>query len=468
MTMYNKGRESGIFNINPDQYIPQISYFSKEDAEAFVEQVRTNGFEYVRFELPDMAGLSRGKTIPIGHIASYMRTGLNLYGGAVALDSYSIPVKNSGYNEEVNFTDCVMIPDIKTLSKVPWLNKTARVICDTMWYDGKAQMAAPRLLLKKILNFAESLGYVVKMGHEYEFYITGKDSQEPLYNGQPIFVTSRTHKDEIVDQLIRVLQDQGIDIITWNSEHGPGQMEINYSAMDGIAAADRAFVFKGTVKEYLAKNGYNATFMTKPYAGLSGSCSHFHVSLLSKETGKNVFLDASHDDGMSLIMKNFIQGILNHVPASMALWNPTPNCYRRIRPQTYAPSNISWGIQDRSASVRVKASCDEAEHIEVRVPSAMSNPYLVAASTIASGLIGVIDKLQLVDPSEGPCENNSRFEKLPTEIPDSLKALENDSALGFILGEEFTKVYLAMKWQEFTRLRNHIPQAETNEYFELY
>lgn len=447
---------------------PRLRLHTAEEAAAFASQVKEAGFDFVRFEVPDMAGLSRGKTIPISHVASYMENGLNLYGGTVALDTASVPVRNSGYNEERNFADCVMVVDTQTLSPVPWLDRTARVICDTMWYDGTPQFAAPRLLLKKMLNLAARLGYTVKMGHEYEFYAVDRETRAPLWGGQPIFVTARTHENPVFDALIRTLQAQGVDIITWNVEHGPAQMEINYSALDGVAAADRAFVFKSTVKEFLAKHGMLATFMTKPYKGLSGSCSHFHISLWHTATGQNAFLDKSAEHGLSAVMRSFIQGILDHARGAMAIWNPTPNCYRRIRPRTYAPSNISWGIQDRSASVRVKATYDEATHLELRVPSAISNPYLVAASTIACGLLGVLQQRELSPAGTGPKEEDSRFEKLPTAIEDALEAFETDHDLRNLLGDEFVKVYTTMKWQEVCRLRDEIPQAETAEYFELY
>ncbi|NEU99590.1 glutamine synthetase family protein [Bradyrhizobium uaiense] len=451
-----------------DRHIPKLVLASEKEANDFVKKVESQGFDFVRFEIPDMAGLSRGKTIPISHVAGYLKSGLNLYGGTVALDSYSIPVRNSGYNEEMNYQDCVMVADQNTLMPVPWLEKTGRVICDTMWYNGRAQLAAPRMLLKKMLSVAESLGFNVMMGHEYEFYVVDAETRKPIFGGQPIFATARTHQHPAIDDLIRILQAQGIDIITYNVEHGPGQVEINYSAQIGVDAADRAFVFKNTVKEYLAKHGLLATFMTKPYKGLSGSCAHYHVSLLKKEGGGNAFLDLEDDDGMSRIFKSFIQGVLDHARGAMAIWSPTPNCYRRIRPHTYAPSNISWGIQDRSASVRVKASKDKSTHMEVRVPAAMSNPYLVAATTIGSGLLGLMHERELMPSGSGPKEDDPRYAKLPTEIEDALDAFEADTALRDLLGEEFVKVYLAMKRQETARLRDEIPAAEVNEYFELY
>jgi glutamine synthetase len=443
-------------------------HHTPETAKDFAQNLRENSVEFVRFELPDLAGLSRGKTVPIDHVESYVLNGLNLYGGTVTLDTNSNPIPGVGYNEDVNFADCLMVADPDSVSNVPWLANTARVICDTKWYDGRPQQAAPRMVLKNIIATAASMGYGVKMGHEYEFYVVDLETRKPIYTGQPIFVTAATHRYPQLDKLMRVLGLSGVDMITANGEHGPGQWELNFAALDGIAAADRAFVFKNTVKEYLRTEGLLATFMTKPYKGLSGSCSHFHVSLFDLETGKNIFLDTSNKDGMSPLMQSFVQGILDHARATQAIWNPTTNCYRRIRPATFAPSNISWGVEDRSASVRIKASKDKRQHLEVRVPSALSNPYLTAAATIAAGLLGIKANATLAPERAGLKENDSSFAKLPTEFHESLAALAADKPLTELLGAEFINVFIKVKAAEMLRLRDEIPAAETNEYFDLY
>lgn len=447
-----------------------LPYFhhTPETASNFAQNLRENSVEYVRFELPDLAGLSRGKTVPMNHVESYTLNGLNLYGGAVTLDSASIPIQGTGYNEDINFADCLMVPDPDTVSNVPWLANTARVICDTKWYDGRPQPAAPRTVLKNILSLAAQMGYGVKMGHEYEFYVVDAATRKPLYTGQPIFVTSLLHQHPALDKLMRVLNLSGVDMITANGEYGPSQWELNFAAMDGIAAADRAFVFKNTVKEFLHTEGLLATFMTKPYKGLAGSCSHFHISLYELASGRNVFLDVADKDGMSPIMKQFTAGILEHAAAAQAIWNPTPNCYRRIRPHTFAPSNVSWGVEDRSASVRIKASKDKRQHLEVRVPSALSNPYLTAAATIAAGLLGMQHESVLAPERSGLKEADDSFKKLPTEMHESLAALEADTDFIHMLGSEFVHVFQTVKTAEILRLREDIPAAETNEYFDLY
>ncbi|MDE8345284.1 MAG: glutamine synthetase family protein [Acidocella sp.] len=447
---------------------PDCTPHNAESARMFAQSLRENSVDYVRFELPDLAGLSRGKTVPIDHVESYTRNGLNLYGGAVTLDTASLPISGTGYNEDVNFADCLMVPDPDSVSNIPWLANTARVICDTKWYDGKPQQAAPRMVLKNAIAAAAARGYGVKMGHEYEFYVVDLATRTPLYRGNPIFVSSLIHQHPGMDRLMRVLRESGVDMITANGEFGPGQWELNFAALDGLAAADRAFVFKNTVKEYLRTEGLLATFMTKPYKGLAGSCSHFHISLYDLQTGDNLFLDAADPDGMSGLMKSFTQGILDHAPAAQAIWNPTTNCYRRIRPHTFAPSNVSWGVEDRSASVRIKASRDKRQHLEVRVPSALSNPYLTAAATIAAGLLGVDAGSTLAPERAGLKENDPSFTKLPTEMHEALAALAADQAFTAALGAEFVKVFTTVKQAEIMRMRDDIPLVETEEYFELY
>jgi glutamine synthetase len=132
--------------------------------------------------------------VPIEHVEAYARDGLNLYGGTVTLDSSSHPIPGTGYNEDANFADCLMLPDPETVSAVPWIADTARVICDTKWYDDSPQMTAPRTVLKTMLTKAAEMEFGVKMGHEFEFYVIDLETKQPLYSGAAIFVTVITHR----------------------------------------------------------------------------------------------------------------------------------------------------------------------------------------------------------------------------------------------------------------------------------
>jgi len=433
-----------------------------------VAKLRAEGIAFVRFELPDLHAISRSKLVPIDAVEGYARKGLNFYGGVLGQDTASNVISGTGLNEEINYGDCKLYPDFSTLRRVPWQADTAKVICDPHFQDDTPYKAAPRYVLRRLLDEAADMGFQVVMGHEYEFYLLTRDTREPLFTGVHIFNSTRNNYVSALDAILNALIGIGIDVITHNCEYAGSQFEINYGPAAGLEAADKAFTFRNTVKEVAHREGYLATFMSKPSTTTAGCGCHFHISLVDRKTGRNAFLDSSDKDGLSAAARQFAAGILAHAPALMALAGPTPNCYHRIKPHTFAPSNISWGIDDRSALVRVKASKDSATHHEMRGASALANPYLSAAGTLAAGLLGLKGKLKLKPQSTGPSEDDPAHEKLPRSLEDSLAHLEADKAFGAMLGPEFLKLFLAVKRHELARFRSHVTDWERNEYMEIF
>jgi glutamine synthetase len=433
-----------------------------------VKKLRSDGTQYVRFELPDLHGTSRSKLVPIDAVEGYARGGLNLYGGTLGLDTASNVVPGTGLNEEINYADTKLFPDLETMRRIPWLPNTARVICDVHHLDGSPVKGSPRAVLKALLAEAAGMGFEVVMGHEFEFYLLDRDSRQPLFGGYQIFNTTR---NLYVDALLRILDQLravGIDIITHNCEYAPSQFEINYGPAAGIAAADKAYTFKNAIKELAHREGHLATFMSKPFAGSAGSGCHVHVSLLNRKTGANVFLAESDPDGLSAAARSFCAGIIAHARAMMPLIGPTPNCYHRLKPHTFAPSNISWGIEDRTALVRVKASRDKATHHEMRGASAISNPYLSAAAVLAAGLLGIREKLPLAPAVAGPSEEDQSLPKLPQSLEQALDHLEADRPFRDMLGADFITLFTAVKRYELARFRSAITDWERNEYMEVF
>ena len=440
---------------------------SSEAISTWVKTLQEQGTQYVRFELPDLHGVSRLKVIPITKVESYARKGLNFYGGTLALDTASSVVSGSGYHEEQKYRDMTLFPDIESCTPVPWLDSTVKVVCDAYWNPTTPIKGSPRYVLQSLLDLAKQMGFDVMMGHEFEFYLLDAETHKPLFDGLHIFNHIRNQYVPEINQMLDYLQAAGIDVITHNCEYAPSQFEINFGPGIGIKGADKAFTFKNAVKEIAHHLGYQASFMSKPFAGMAGCCCHFHISLWNSDC-ENVFLDKAAPDGLSAIAKSFTQGILAHAPAMLPLIGPTPNCYRRLKPHTFAPSNISWGIEDRTAMVRVKATQDDQTHLEMRAASGLSNPYLSAAATLAAGLLGIKEQLTLQPMTDGPSEDDPSLKPFPKTLDAALDALAADGPMQDLLGTEFCQLFGTVKAFELDRFHDHITDWEVAEYLEIY
>ncbi len=426
------------------------------------------GIRNVRFELPDMHGTSRSKLVPIEHAARYSEEGLNMYGGAVVLDSRSDVVPGTLYNEEIGYADQRLKPDPSTAAVVPWAQDTGRMICDTYWDDGRPLGAAPRHVFRRVLERCRELGYEPLIGIEPEFYLLDRDTKQPLFDGYHIFNTVRNTWVPVIERIVNDARRFGIDIITANCEYAGSQWEIVFAPSSGMAGPDTAFSFKTAVKELAHQDGLIASFMSKPFADSAGSGAHNHIGLLDRESGENAMADTAEDFGLSRVGRSFVAGQLRHARAIYALLAPTVNCMKRRRTHTFSPTNISWGVEDRSAFVRLKGGRPESRHVENRAPTGLSNPYLVSAALLGAGVLGIVDELELEAPAAPPAEEDEFKPKLPTSVHESLAALEADEKIAGLLGEEFLKAYTVMRRHELQRFEDHVTDWELQEYLELY
>lgn len=430
----------------------------------------SRGIKWVRFELPDMHGISRSKTVPIKHAFSYSESGLNMYGGTSVLDTRSDVVPGTLYHEERGYGDQLLFPDAGSAAVVPWAEATARLICDARWHDGTPLAATPRHVFRQALEKCRSMGYEPMIGSEFEFYLVDPETHSPLFSGYQIFNTVRNDWVPTIHTIIEMMPEIGVDIITSNCEYAGSQWEINFAPGKGLAGPDNAFTFKNGVKEIARKDGYVATFMSKPWADSAGSGCHTHVSLVDMKTGANVFGDADDPQGMTDLCRAFIAGELRYARAIDAVIAPTVNCYRRRRRHTFSPTNVSWGLEDRSALVRVKSGGAESRHIEYRAPSALSNPYLVGAALLCAGLKGIADGLKPPEPSRpgAPAEDDPSLEPLPASPAEALAELESEPDMKDFFGEEFIKAYTTMRRYELGRFNDWVTDWERNEYLELF
>jgi glutamine synthetase len=426
------------------------------------------GIRHVRFELPDMHGNSRSKLIPIEHAAHYADQGLNMYGGTVVLDTRSDVVPGTLYNEEIGYADQRLKPDPSTAAIVPWATHTGRMICDTFWDDGRPLGAAPRHVFRRVLDRCAQLGYEPLIGIEPEFYLLDGETKRPLFEGYHIFNTVRNTWVPAIERIVVQARAFGIDIVTANCEYAGSQWEIVFAPSRGIAGPDTAFSFKNAAKELAHQEGLIATFMSKPFADSAGCGAHNHIGLLERDGGANAMADPDNEWGLSRVGQGFVAGQLRHARSVYALLAPTLNCLKRRRTHTFSPTNVSWGLEDRTALVRIKGGSAKSTHVENRAPTGLSNPYLVSAALLGAGLLGISEELELEPPATRPAEEDESKPKLPTTVQESLSALESDTKLVELLGEEFVTAYTVMRRYELQRFADHVTDWELQEYLELH
>lgn len=430
-----------------------------------MELIRQHNIEFIRFESPDINGISRGKLVALANFERAVEKGLAMVSDLLTWDPQAdVAWLGTGYAEDITFADLVFRPELTTFQVVPWADRTARVLGDLYFYDGTPAMGSTRHVYKHVLKLARDMGYTCRAGHEYEFYILDAETREPIFGGHQIMTTIKHEAHPVLRDIMRHMTQMGIQITTCNTEWGPGQYEINFSPADGIDSADQAFTWKNGLKEIGSQHGLLITMMTKPWIEKSANGSHFHLSLLDARNGTNVFYDPNSPDGLSDLCRWFIGGQLAHARALAAFLAPTINCHKRYQPNTYAPNTISWGHENRSVGIRIKAWRGKGTHIENRMACGSSNPYLVAAASLAAGLDGIRRQIEPPDPIATNAYNLDTLEKIPATLEEALQALEEDEPLLELLTREGMQTFMVDKKYEIAKSKAAIPDYGTPEF----
>ena len=333
-------------------------------------------------------------------------------------------------------------PDLLTLHQVPWAGfgkyRVGEVLGDLFFEDGTAVDYNPRYSAQKQLDRLDKMGFQFLSSYEFEFILEDSKTMTPVFDGS--YVLSNLLVGQNEQFLYQVDQDMlkaGVNVEMMETESSSGQFEINMVPVYGIGGADKAFILKQGIKEIAHHHGLHASFMAKPYLNECGNGAHYNISLWNKADGTNAFFDKEGEHQLSDIARHWLGGMLKHGAALSAFMSPTVNCYRRLH-GPWSPSVISWDIDNRHASIRLKNACPKSTYMEHRVPSGSCNPYLVLASTVAAGLDGLINKIEPPAPGiEGPL--------LPKTLSSALKHLEDDKILVEALGQDLVGWFTTMK-----------------------
>jgi glutamine synthetase len=350
--------------------------------------------------------------------------------------------------------DVILRPDPDSCRLVPWYDEpTAQIIHDAFDHKGNIVPFSPRAVLKRVLSLFEGAGLVPVVAPELEFFLVEQsaDANNPLVT--PTGKSGRAEKarqaygidavnefDPLFEDIYDYCEAQKIDIDTLSHEAGAAQMEINFNHGAALELADQAFLFKRTVRQTALNHNVHATFMAKPMQEQPGSAMHIHLSVKDMATGHNIFVDK--DGGESEAFYHALAGMQRYLSAAMALMAPYVNSYRRHSLTEDSPTNLAWGMDNRTVGLRVPISDPGNRRIENRVPGADANPYLAIAASLATIWLGLQEQRRPTRPRKVSGED---LETLPRNLDIALDALEKTSPLHDVLGEAFVKLFIEVK-----------------------
>ncbi len=428
-----------------------------DEASAFLAE--NPDVEAVQLVITDANGVGRGKNIAREELAGLYGAGRNVAGSILGLDITGEDVEDTGLVWSVGDADQTCRPVAGSLTRAPWLSRpTAQVLGTLFELDGRPAKADPRHVLARAVQRLRARGLTPVVAVELEFYLLqrGPDGRPVPASG---LVSGASHgridayglgrlddMSPLFDDLYAAARAQGLPVRTLMSEYAPGQFEITLEhRADALKAVDEAVRFKRAVRGTAARHGCIACFMAKPFAGMAGTGMHLHASLAG-EQGGNAF--ASDDPAGTPLLRHAIGGLKDTLAEGMAIFAPNANSYRRFRTLSYAPVAATWGINNRSVSLRIPAGPPATRHVEHRVAGADANPYLVTALVLGAMLRGIEGGLDPGPPVQGNGYASAPAGELPTQWHAALERAARSEFLVDALGPEFLQVFLAIKRRE--------------------
>ena len=366
-------------------------------SENFLNLLESEKVRFVRIIWCDNGGVIRGKAVQRGRLPAYVEHGVGISEAQQAVPATvdaPAPGSDLGPVGEVR-----LVPDFSTLTLLPYAPGHARVIGD-MKRDGKPWPFCPRYFLKRMIALASDMDLEIMGAFENEFYLLRPELSEPTPVDDTAFAVSHSmdRNVAVINAIADALMAQGITVEQYYPESGPGQQEITTLYTDALSAADQQVAFRETVRAVAMRHDLKASFLPKIFADKAGSGAHLHLSLW--RGGVNLTPADGGSGELSPMAGRFVAGILDHLPALMALTTPSPNSYRRILPHCWSGAFRCWGYDNREAAVRVPTHPEppSPSNFEIKTADASSNPYIALGGVIAAGLDGISRGLNLSGP----------------------------------------------------------------------
>jgi glutamine synthetase len=398
----------------------------------------------------DMQGRLFGKRIEVEYFleeaASHGVEGCNYL---LALDMEMEPVP--GYemaNWEKGYGDFGIAPDMSTLRRIPWLDRTALVLADVVEHDGSPVVASPRQVLIAQYERAMEMGFTPYAASELEFYLYKESYSEAWEKGfndltptipyiLDYHILATTMDEQYLGAIRRGMQGAGIPVEFSKGEAWYGQHEVNFRYADVVTASDRHTIYKNGVKEIAFLNDISASFMAKPSEKDIGSSCHLHLSLVGDD-GKSLLVDEDGEETDTF--RHFLGGMRNHIRELALFIAPSVNSYKRYAAESWAPTSVSWGRDNRTCGFRIVGH-GQSRRVECRIPGADANPYLSFAALLAAGLDGIEKGTDPGPELKGNAYEAAEAEPFPSALRQAKELWDSSEFVKSTFGEAVQKHY---------------------------
>jgi glutamine synthetase len=437
------------------------------DADVVARRLSGRGVKAIRLLYSDLHGVARGKDIPVAHFTGMAHDGVTFCAAVMGTDLRHTPVVGG----EEGYVDLAVRPDLDTVRVSPWQPEVAWCVGEAWALDRTEHWpSCPRALLRRAVAAYAERGLVPVVAPELEFFLVERERAAPAVLRRYVDEPSRVYTvgavsdpRELVLRMLLWCDELGLQAFAASHEFMSSQYEINVKHSEAVDAADRAFLLKAAVKEIAVREGLLATFMGRPFADQGGSGFHVHFSMRD-ESGGNAFDDPAGAGGLSVLATQFTAGVVEHAAGLMALLGPTVNAYKRMLPDSLAPTHANWGHDNRTAFCRVPRERGAGSRIEVRAGDGAACAHLITAAILLAGLDGIE---RCLDPPEAVVGDAYRADeqhagtRLPRDLGSALDALEADAVLVERLGPDLVSTFLAIKRFEVQRFAEAVGELDT-------
>jgi glutamine synthetase len=440
-------------------------------AAQVAEFARSAGLRLVRFLYCDNDGVIRGKCSGIANLETRLEDGIGL---TLAMQAFTMLDHLAPYEGMGPVGEIRLVPDPSTFVIAPYAPHSGAVLVDMITLDGMPYAADGRAFLKRMVVRAAERDLNMLAAFEPEWTLATRVDgvYQPLDESGCFTSAGMNSAAGVIDEIVEAMEVQGLQVEQYYPELGWGQQELSIAPAPALSAADRHILYKETVRGVALRHGLYALFAPKPWLDQAGNGCHLHFSGWSSDWKTNRFYDQAQPYGLSTVARQFMAGVLEHLPGLVALTCASVNSYHRLQPQTWASAYRVWGPDNREGALRVasptKSLQAQSTNVELKASDSSANPYMALGGVIAAGLDGIDRGLELpppttIDPHLLSDDERRAIgaERLPQSLREAIANLRSDQVLVEALGERLAGSYMAVKEADIAAFANQ------DEAFEL-